>query len=79
MCEQGNTKLIFANGEYRDVDRCIASLVQALNDFGINTVACCCGHGKRPGNIALLDGRELIIASNYTEGRAIDAAFPSVT
>jgi len=28
------------------VDACIAPLVQALNDYGIETIACCCGHGK---------------------------------
>lgn len=60
------------------VDPCIAPLVQALNDAGIETMASCCGHGRRPGNIALADGRELIIAANYDEGRAIDRAFPSV-
>lgn len=43
------------------VDSCIAPLIKALNDVGIKTVASCCGHGKRPGNIALKDGRELEI------------------
>jgi len=28
------------------VDSCIAPLVQMLNDYGIQTIACCCGHGK---------------------------------
>lgn len=42
-------------------DPCIASIVKALNDAGIKTVASCCGHGKRPGNIALRNGLELII------------------
>jgi len=28
------------------VDACIAPLVQMLNDYGIETIACCCGHGK---------------------------------
>ena len=27
------------------VDNCIAPLIQALNDFGIETETCCCGHG----------------------------------
>jgi hypothetical protein len=43
------------------VDACIAPLVQALNDAGIETTGCCCGHGHGPGNILLADGRELII------------------
>ena len=28
------------------VDSCIAPLVQMLNDYGIKTISCCCGHGK---------------------------------
>lgn len=28
------------------VDACIASQVQKLNDQGIWTLGCCCGHGK---------------------------------
>lgn len=47
-------------------DPCIASLVAALNYGGIETVASCCGHGQRPGNIVLADGRFLTI----TEGEA---------
>jgi len=77
MCEWGDTVVIDVDGP-RDVDRCIASLVRALNDGGVKTVASCCGHGNRPGNIALADGRELIIASDYETGRAIDAAFPPI-
>lgn len=49
-------------------DNCIASLIKALNDSGIETVASCCGHGKS-GNIALRDGRELIIAKDYKTAR----------
>jgi hypothetical protein len=59
-----------------DVDSCIAPLVKALNDGGVPTIASCCGHGKRPGNIALCDGRELIIAPDYETGRLIDGYFP---
>ena len=43
------------------VDACIAPLVQALNDAGIETVACCCGHGRAVGRIDLADGRILEI------------------
>lgn len=42
-------------------DPCIASVVVALNAWGIKTVASCCGHGERPGSIVLADGRELTI------------------
>src|SRR5690606_39841374 len=44
----------------------IADLVRALNAGGIRTVASCSGHGHRPGNIALADGRELIRSEEHT-------------
>jgi hypothetical protein len=61
------------------VDSCIARIVEALNKACIRTVASCCGHGIRPGNIALADGRELIIAPDYETARRVDKAFPSLT
>lgn len=60
-----------------DVDKCIAPLVRVLNDNGFPTIASCCGHGRRPGNIALGDGRELVIAKDFAEGRFIDSFFPN--
>jgi hypothetical protein len=62
----------------KSVDKCIASIVDALNKGGIKTVASCCGHGKRPGNIVLGDGRELIVCQDFATGRAVDAAFPPI-
>jgi hypothetical protein len=59
-------------------DPCIAPLVKAFNDAGIATIASCCGHGRRPGNIALADGRELVIAADYAEAREVDEAFPGI-
>ncbi len=56
-------------------DPCIAPLVEALNNGGILTVASCCGHGKVPGNIALRDGRELVIVKDRQQGRQIEAGF----
>lgn len=62
-----------------EVDLCIAPVVAALNGAGIRTVASCCGHGIRPGDIALEDGRELIIAQTYEIARHVEAAFPPLT
>jgi hypothetical protein len=42
------------------IDRCIAPVIKALNEGGIETVECCCGHGKCLGYIALADGRVLV-------------------
>jgi hypothetical protein len=47
----------------KPIDACIAGIVSALNDAGILTASCCCGHGKRQGSILLQDGRELKVKS----------------
>lgn len=60
------------------VDPCIAPIVQALNDAGIQTLASCCGHGHRPGSIILEDGREILIARSRDEARCMDAGFPDI-
>src|SRR5690606_21382746 len=64
------------NGKVFGVDESISEFVQLLNSVGLETVASCSGHGHRPANIALKDGREIIIARNYEEGREIDRIFP---
>lgn len=56
-------------------DPCIAPLVKALNDGGLPTVASCCGHGERPGKIALKDGRELFIMPTFEAARRLDSYF----
>lgn len=73
MCEWGTDIVLRVpihaddshTGEFRwddkGVDSCIADIVQVLNDAGIYTRGCCCGHGKEDGYIALHDGRELKI------------------
>lgn len=56
-------------------DPCIAPIVAALNAGFVDTVASCCGHGRRPGSIALKDGRWLIIVDD-ADRQKIDALFP---
>lgn len=63
-------------GSKRAIDGCIAPLVEALNAVEMFTVSSCCGHGHMPGNIALEDGREIIIVPDWETGRRIDALFP---
>lgn len=74
MCEWGTEVQLLVpmpaelshTGEFRwaikGIDACIAPIVQALNDAGIYTANCCCGHGKAEGTIFLHDGRVLRIA-----------------
>jgi len=49
------------------VDVCIADIIKALNNAGIETVASCCGHNKIPGSIILKDGREILLVNSPEE------------
>jgi hypothetical protein len=53
--------------QLKGVDTCIAPLVRALNNAGIFTAGCCCGHGETDGNIILHDGRILTISQTQRE------------
>ena len=68
-------KLSWPRGDGVDtvyVDPCIQHLVQALNDAGMQTLSSCCGHGTKPGWIALEDGRQLLITDFATAKRIVD-------
>lgn len=74
MCEWGTDKLVYLYKPMQvskrtqiAVDSCIADIVQALNNFEIETIGCCCGHGKADGEITLADGRQLIIRRWHNE------------
>lgn len=43
------------------IDRCIAPIIRAIDVAGIVMRGSCCGHGERPGEIMLDDGRCLVI------------------
>ncbi len=77
MCEWGASVRVKLQRGYCDVDACIAPLVQAMNDNGMETVASCCGHGNRPGEIILDDGRSVILCS-WEQARKIDKLFPDI-
>jgi len=83
MCHWGDTvQVVLPEGHptererVRLIDRCLAPVVSALNAAGVWTTASCCGHGKRPGTIALVDGRECTILPDFESGRRVDALFP---
>ena len=73
VCEPGNTRSVFVKipadlsctGEERwkhaQIDSCIADIVEALQQGGVDMRSSCCGHGKTFGNIQLQDGRVLLI------------------
>lgn len=58
-------------------DPCISPIVKALNDAGLVTIASCCGHGRRPGIITLLDGTELLIMKRG-ESNIIGGLWPGI-
>ena len=80
MCEWGDTVGVWLKGVNRiaAVDRCLVDLVKTLCNAGFTTIASCCGHGKRPGNIVLKDGREIIICPNWQTARTIDKIFKPI-
>lgn len=41
------------------VDSCLAPLVQMLNDYGIETIASCCGHGKVRESSIIIDAKHI--------------------
>lgn len=73
MCKWGDTVLVkvkilgnlaFSGKSYWinvPVDKCIAPIVKALQEAGINMLGSCCGHESGVGKIVLQDGRTLII------------------
>lgn len=61
------------------VDPCIQTLVQALNDAGLQTLNSCCGHGIRPGWIALEDGRAILVADDHEMALKMGAGFPPLS
>ncbi len=63
-----NQHLMPLNGRVRSIDPCIAHIVAALNAGGVETVACCCGHGQEDGRIDLADGRVLWLKQQANEG-----------
>jgi hypothetical protein len=65
MCDHhSNIRVHLRTGDVVLVDECIAHMVQALNEYDIETVASCCGHGRFPGSIALADGREILVMTD---------------
>jgi hypothetical protein len=56
------------------VDTCIAPLVQMLNDYGVRTNCCCCGHGKRRSSIEI--HTQSFSVGDYPDKRRVHLMFP---
>lgn len=73
MCNQGEYELVKVKipadlshtgksyWKKAKIDKCIAPIVKALQEGGIDMRESCCGHGQRDGDIHLQDGRILVI------------------
>lgn len=73
MCDWGNSTSVrvkvashlssTGQDKWREfgIDSCIAGIVKALQEGGIDMLGSCCGHGKVEGRIDLRDGRILKI------------------
>jgi hypothetical protein len=44
----------------RRIDPCMQEAIRCLNENGIKTLACCCGHGKHPMSIVIDAGKEKV-------------------
>ncbi len=74
-----NQVLMPLNGVVRCIDFCIHKLVAALNAGSVSTktTMSCCGHERGPGEIALADGRWLmILPDRETFDAALDLVQP---
>ena len=64
-CEVETIQLI--DGKKIKVDKCLAPLLQAMNDYGIKTTYSCCGHGydKDSGIVIKENGKSKTITFPY--------------
>jgi hypothetical protein len=45
MCHKRNTGRLDLGYKTIRIDPCMKFLIKSLNNYGMKTVACCCGHG----------------------------------
>jgi len=62
MCKKRNSVIGEAWTKKIRLDSCMKNLISILNDFGYETLACCCGHGIYSMSIIV----------RYENGRAKD-------
>jgi len=59
VCEEGTKRKVIIEGEEVMIDACLAPLIQTLNDFGLRTIASCCGHGRTEYSYIRIDPRNV--------------------
>jgi hypothetical protein len=62
MCDKRSTVTLKLSDKTIRVDSCMREKILALNENGITTLACCCGHGIYTETIVVSGG--IILAKN---------------
>ena len=82
MCKWGKDKNVtlmkpkpFSGRRTIKVDACITPLVQMLNNYGIETIACCCGHGKTDKSHIRISSQNILL-TQLGEDFSIHLRFP---
>jgi len=61
----------------KPIDACLHRLVQTLNSYGIQTLACCCGHGKTKKSWIKIHPKNIHFGILDDEGKmTVDLEFP---
>ena len=67
MCKKGELIWMPNLGPYgRYIDRCMGPTITLLNELGIQTLACCCGHGRYPKTIVIVYPIRNVPVERYT-------------
>ncbi len=66
---------LFAGRREITVDACLGRLVQVLNDYGIETIASCCGHGATAKSTIRISSKNVRLIS-LVDDFSIHLEFP---
>lgn len=77
MCKWGKykkVKVIHQNKKVK-VDKCLVRLVKVLNKYGIETIACCCGHGKTAKSGIIISSKNILF-TQLEDNFSVHLQFP---
>ena len=69
MCRHGEFDRVIIKGEETEIDKCLVPYIKAFQDAGIETLACCCGHGRWDGFIKTKDRLFLVCSEKQSDSR----------
>ena len=72
---KGRAKILGLSEKGELIDSCISPLVQMLNDYGIETIACCCGHGKTTKSSIRISSNNILL-TQLGEDFSVHLQFP---